>query len=1027
MPDPQPAVAPPVAPVVTDTTKSPEDTGAAAPPAQARAAHPAESPADDQRTRTAAPPASANEPSTVFNTSGPILPPVIGPYQVLGVLGEGGMGTVYRVRHLLMDREFALKVIRNEYYDSQLARERFVREIRNAFKISSDYVVRCSFADYHDRAPYLVMERLEGDTLFKWASAAPGRRTVADALRLGADLFRGLAAIHDAGLVHRDIKPGNLWVDRATGQLKVFDLGLARRYDADDTVTLGAGAPGAPPPPVGTPPYMAPEQANGERLDGRADLFAAGVVLYWFFTGTSPFASANRDRSARHEEELRAVREYDPPPLSAKNPVVPPDLSALVQQLLSKTPSDRPESARAALARLEALTARLNTPREAEGLVGRGDLLAAAGKALAAGGVVGLSGEGGMGKTFVAQALVRAHRAGGGPDVWIDCAAAPRFEGVVRETAAQLFAERSDTEPLEALAPRVAAHAVARAVLLVLDNFEQVVGDPDLCAWLRKFRAPARALVVGRSIPVDLPDALFPVTELDPASAADLFRARAKAAGLTADPPADVLGRLCAAVGYHPLALELLAKRACRVPLDALLNSVLEGLVPVGGTARGGRHASVRACFAESLKGLSPAAREHLLALSVLPAPFSPKMMTVVVGFDDGCAAAEELVGASLWRAGGTRYVVHPLVRRVAREELGDRRAEYELRAAARVATHMRAVREELRANGDAAVTKMYMGRCEVELPNLLALAATGPGPAVEIAEALSAFWGARGHWDAAERLYTAAADAARALNDPAREAWCREFRGYILRHLGRYDEADRMYRAALDLCARHPAANERYFARIVTRYGKLCAVRGRYDDALAHLSAGLERFRAAGDAEGALNALTHMGQACRFQGDLARAVALYTEALACDRKSAHAEGEARLQLGKTYLQMGRLVEATAQFRRSLRIAREADDGVRESLVLVDLGIVAEQSGDWAEAERLFTSGLQIAREMGLRMFEGRALRRTAEFFLARKAAGDAALALEYATAALTILADSEDAWAADRARETLARARGVR
>jgi tetratricopeptide (TPR) repeat protein len=743
-------------------------------------------------------------------------------------------------------------------------------------------------------------------------------------------------------------------------------------------------------------------------------------VLYWFFTGASPFASSNPDRDAKHAEELKAVRTCDPKPLSAKNPMVPPELAALVQQLLSKNPADRPESARAALARIEALTARLNAPREAEAVIGRGDLLAAAGKALAAGGVVGLSGGGGMGKTFVAQALVRAHRTAGGTDVWIDCAAAPRFEGVVRETAAQLFAERCDTEPLEALAPRVAAQAVARAGLLVLDNFEQTGGDSDLSAWLRKFRAPARALVVGRSIPVDLPDVLLPVTELDPASAAELFRTRAKAAGLADDLPGDVLDRLCAAVGYHPLALELLAKRACRVPLQALLDSVLVGLMPAGGTGRGGWSASIRACFAESLKSLSPAAREHLLALSVLPAPFSPKMMAVVVGFDDGCAAAEELVGASLWRAGGTRYAVHPLVRRVAREELGERRGEYELRAAARVATHMRAVREELRGSADAAVTKMYMGRCEVELPNLLALAATGPGPEVELAEALSAFWGARGHWDAAERLYTSAAEAARTLNDPVREAWCREFRSYILRRLGRHDESDRMYRAALDLCARHPAARAKHFGRIVTRYGKLCAVRGKYDDVVAHLTAGLDWFRAAGDHEGVLNALTNLGQARRFKGDLARAEELYTEALRCERKSAHGEGEVRLQLGKTYLQQGRYAEATAQLGLSLRIARAAGDGVRESLVLIDLGVAAERAGDWPEAERLLTSGLQIAREMGLRMFEGRALRRTAEFFLARKAPGDAALAREYARAALAILADSEDAWAADRARETL-------
>lgn len=137
-----------------------------------------------------------------------------------------------------------------------------------------------------------------------------------------------------------------------------------------------------------------------------------------------------------------------------------------------------------------------------------------------------------------------------------------------------------------------------------------------------------------------------------------------------------------------------------------------------------------------------------------------------------------------------------------------------------------------------------------------------------------------------------------------------------------------------------------------------------------------------------------------------------------CDADSAHFDREARFQLGNTFLRQNRHTEATEQLQHSLRIARAAGDGVREALVLIDLGIVAE---------RLFTSGLQIAREMGLRMFEGRALRRMAEFYVARKAPGDSALALEHASAALAILVDSEDAWAADRARETLREAETAR
>ncbi len=249
----------------------------------------------------------------------------LGGYRVLRLIGRGGMGAVFLAIDPSLGREVALKVVLPTAGDD--AHERFLREARAAASVRGDHVVTIHAVGEDNGSPYLAMELLHGTPLDRWL-AAGHRPTLPQLLRIGREIALGLASVHAAGLVHRDIKPANVWLDSANGgRVKLLDFGLAR----------GAGGafvtrPGAL---LGTPAYMAPEQARGEEVDARADLFSLGCVLYELAAGERPFDGPDV------LSVLAKLATHDPPP----PPVLPDDLSRLVMALLDKSPEKRPASA----------------------------------------------------------------------------------------------------------------------------------------------------------------------------------------------------------------------------------------------------------------------------------------------------------------------------------------------------------------------------------------------------------------------------------------------------------------------------------------------------------------------------------------------------------------------------------------------------------------------------------------------------------------------------------------------------------
>jgi eukaryotic-like serine/threonine-protein kinase len=329
-----------------------------------------------------------------------------GPYRLLEKIGSGGMGEVYRALDTRLEREVALKLVSETYLitgvgsgspspiatrlhdtpahgtpnSGHLSHERFLREARSAATLNHPNVCAIHDTGEHDGRPYLVMELLRGETLRHYLARMGGKGLAPEeVISFSQQAAAALAAAHAKGIIHRDIKPANLFVvDAGRGKrlIKILDFGLAKKQvgvaaadsntypipgngSADETgvgpgtATMELTSPGSA---VGTVAYMSPEQAKGEPLDARTDLFSLGTVIYEMATGKTPFAGGST------AEVFAALLRENPPPVSTVNPVMPKKLDPIVARLLAKDPAQRYSSADRLQEDLEALVANTGKP-----------------------------------------------------------------------------------------------------------------------------------------------------------------------------------------------------------------------------------------------------------------------------------------------------------------------------------------------------------------------------------------------------------------------------------------------------------------------------------------------------------------------------------------------------------------------------------------------------------------------------------------------------------------------------------------
>jgi formylglycine-generating enzyme required for sulfatase activity/Leucine-rich repeat (LRR) protein len=251
----------------------------------------------------------------------------LGKYRILKILGHGGMGVVYQAEDPKLKRSVAIKAMLPTLAASASAGKRFLREAEAMAAVEHDHIVRIYDINEERGVPFLAMEFLKGEPLDARLKRDPPL-PLADVLRIGREIAEALYAAHATGLIHRDIKPANIWLEAPRNRVKILDFGLARAASQESGLTQQGAI-------IGTPAFMSPEQARGETVDARCDLFSLGVVLYRMSTGRQPFHGKDTVST------LMEVAMHEPAPPMMVNFELPQELSDLVMKLLEKDPAKR--------------------------------------------------------------------------------------------------------------------------------------------------------------------------------------------------------------------------------------------------------------------------------------------------------------------------------------------------------------------------------------------------------------------------------------------------------------------------------------------------------------------------------------------------------------------------------------------------------------------------------------------------------------------------------------------------------------
>ncbi|HYB53611.1 MAG TPA: protein kinase, partial [Thermoanaerobaculia bacterium] len=710
----------------------------------------------------------------------------LGPYEILSVLGAGGMGEVYRARDTRLPREVAIKVLPEELGADTERLARFDREARAASALNHPNVVTIYDVGREGRISYIAMELVEGKTLRELTDGGP--LPVRNLLQIGAQVAEGLAKAHAAGIVHRDLKPENLMISE-DGFVKILDFGLAKLAGPSSGALSGARTLAESQTVegvlLGTVAYMSPEQASGRALDFRSDQFSLGSLLYEAAIGTHAF------RRQTAVETMAAVINHDAEPMGALNPRLPAPLCWIVERCLAKDPNARYASTRDLARDLAEVRDRFseapreisetrpsNLPAPRSGFVGRQRERLAVRELLGRPDVrlVTLTGPGGIGKSRLGLEIARELAdafPGGVHYVPLEPLSEP---GLIGSTIAQALGLREAAGQAALATLREFLQSPARApMLLVLDGFEHLIAAAPQVSELAAAAPRLKLLVTSRSRLHVYGEHEFPVPPLavpDPKEAdaetlgqyesVALFLQRAAAARpsfvLTAESAAAV-AEICARLDGLPLAIELAAARV-KLLSPAALRARLESrlaLLTDGARDLPARQQTLRGAIDWSHDLLDPAEQMLFRRLSVFAGGCTLEAAEAVCNARtdlerDVLDLMSSLIDKSLVQQvepadGEPRFLMLETIREYALERLcagGD-----EALARRAHAAYFLVLAEE--EGGNAEEADQALGRLEIEHDNLRAALDTLTQAAdaewgMRLAAALFQFWETRDH-----------------------------------------------------------------------------------------------------------------------------------------------------------------------------------------------------------------------------------------------------------------------------------------
>jgi predicted ATPase/tRNA A-37 threonylcarbamoyl transferase component Bud32 len=693
-----------------------------------------------------------------------------GKYRILEELGKGGMGVVYKARDTRLDRVVALKFLPPELTRDGESKERFILEAKTAAALNHPNISVIHEIDEDEGQTFIAMEYIGGKSLKE--RIKKGLLNLDDAVSIASQVASGLQEAHEKGIVHRDIKPANIMLTEKD-QAKIVDFGIAKLVGQVRLTRTGTT--------IGTVAYMSPEQAKGEKVDHRSDIWSIGVVLYEMLTGELPF-------KGNHEQTMiYSILNADPVAPEKYRDDISDRVRHVLERTLQKNPSDRFQSAmefrNALLSCAEIVTkissgpGKHNLPVQLTSFVGREKEIEEIRSLLNEHRLVTITGAGGCGKTRLAIHAVTDLVSGFEDGVWFVDLAPITEPDLVPEAIAGVLKVKE--EPHRPLSETLIARWKGKRFLIALDNCEHLV---EACSRitehllrevpeLRVLATSREALnapgeITWRVPSLSLPDSdrIDDVEEMrENSEAVRLFEDRAKAvqrAFLLTEKSASAVLQICRRLDGIPLALELAATRVKLLGLDDILKRLDERFQVLAGGTRGvmERHKTLRAAVDWSYDLLNEEEKSLFNRLAVFMGGFDMEAVENVCTneqvarervFDLFSGLVDKsLVVTEIQTDGSVRYRLLETLRHYAREKLTGAGEEDVCRE--RHFAHYHKLAEKA-YSGRLDETSKWLNRLETEHENMreaLELARSRPKKFLELAGALGWFWHAHSHFN---------------------------------------------------------------------------------------------------------------------------------------------------------------------------------------------------------------------------------------------------------------------------------------
>jgi predicted ATPase len=927
----------------------------------------------------------------------------LGPYEIVGHLGTGGMGEVYRARDARLNRSVAIKVLPAASSLDRDRLQRFEQEARSASALNHPNIVTIYELGKHGSTHFIAMELVEGKTLRNLLDSdlVPMQKTI----EIAAQVAEGLTKAHEAGIAHRDLKPENLMVSH-DGFVKILDFGLAKLTSPSGEHSDMCATSTTPGLILGTVEYMSPEQASGDRLDFRSDQFSFGLVLYEMVTGKRAF---QRSTAA---ETLVAILREQAEPIGVQNPDAPAPLCWAIERCLAKEPDKRYVSTRDLARELAAIRDRFsekpvnqaetrptNLPAQRTGFVGREKEVAAAKELLLRQDVrlVTITGPGGIGKTRLAVQVAGElvdRFPGGTHFVPLSSINDP---GLIVSVIVQTLGirEAGGQSPFEILKKHLQDSSRA-PMLLLLDNFEHLVqAAPSVADFLamgphlkvmvtsraalhvygeHEFPVPPLALLDSRSMPT--------LESLSQCPAVALFVQRAVAAKPDFElnrENAPAVAEICARLDGLPLAIELAAARVKVLSPSSMLTRLASRLQLLTGGSRDlpQRQQTLRAAMDWSYDLLTAAEQKLFRRLSVFAGGCNLEGVEGVCDtkgdFDldllDGMASMvdKSLVQQVEQAKGESRFVMLETIREYALEKLEASQEEALTKRAH--AAYCLVLAEEEATERSGAEAGDWLERFEFEHDNFRAalewLTETGDTEwGLRLGTALFRFWEIREYLaegrDRLGRLLRLTGGAApTTLRMRALFA-----AGVLAGEQGDYASADTLINESQDIA--HELGDKMGIA--VSLNALAVFARDRSDVATAQIlfEASLVLWRELGDRKAVARALSNLANVLKLQGDYERARSLYAECLAIFQELGDQTGVAWSlnYQGDVARDQGDSAAAQALYEQGLVIFRELGDRWGIAGTLADLGSLAREQRNYPRVHSLYRESIKIFREL---------------------------------------------------------------